>query len=315
MNKTPVFKVVVLGARGGLHEDNLSAYLVAPVESTSYISLDAGTILAGIRKCLEKGGFDDIKTPESSNLTPDGWILQKHVKAHLISHTHLDHVAGLVLNAPDGSKKNILGIKQTIDHLRDHLFNWKVWPNFSNEGDGFQLKKYRYIRLKPEQEYKINQTAMTVKAFKLSHCGYPSTAFWVGAEDQYLLYFGDTGPDALEKTNSIGKVWDYSAPFIQNKRLRAIFIEVSFPDPRADDQLFGHLTPSWMVHELKRLSSRISTQNTKKPLEGITVIVTHIKSTFDKNIKVIQTIKEQLDELNDLGVKFIIPEQGERFYL
>lgn len=315
MDSKPVFKTIVLGARGGLYEDNLSAYLVAPVDSTSYISLDAGTILAGIRKGIEKGGFDDINMPKSSNLTFDGWILQKHVKAHLISHTHLDHVAGLVLNAPDGSKKNILGVKQTIDHLRDHLFNWKVWPNFSNEGDGFQLKKYRYIRLKPEQEYKINQTAMTVKAFKLSHCGYPSTAFLVGTGGYYLLYFGDTGPDAVEETNCIGKIWDYITPLIQEKRLCAIFLEASFPDPRADDVLFGHLTPSWMIHELKQLSGRVKSRNNKHPLDGVSVIVSHIKSSFDKKVSVIESIQRQLDELNDIGVHFIIPEQGDRIYL
>ena len=50
-----------------------------------------------------------------------------------LSHAHLDHISGLILNAPDDSPKPILGLDATIDTLRDHVFNWRVWPNFGNE--------------------------------------------------------------------------------------------------------------------------------------------------------------------------------------
>jgi 3',5'-cyclic-nucleotide phosphodiesterase len=38
------------GVKGGIDETNLSAYLLAPVNTQNYICLDAGTINAGIEK-------------------------------------------------------------------------------------------------------------------------------------------------------------------------------------------------------------------------------------------------------------------------
>jgi hypothetical protein len=42
------------GVKGGIDETNLSAYLLAPVNTQNYICLDAGTINAGIEKPLKK---------------------------------------------------------------------------------------------------------------------------------------------------------------------------------------------------------------------------------------------------------------------
>ena len=303
------FVTIVLGAGGGSLEDNLTSYLLAPKNDHNFISLDAGTVLVGIKRAIAKGSFRDVSIPEDTELNIEGWILQNLVKAHLISHTHLDHVAGLVLNAPDGSEKDILGIQRTIDDLRDHFFNWKVWPNFSNEGFGRQLKKYRYIRLEPEESYHIDKTALSVTPFVLSHSGIQSTAFLVRSKEDYALYFGDTGPDAVEKQSCIENVWKAVAPIARKKRLRGIFLEVSFPDPRPDNQLFGHLTPSWMMKELTRLAYMTDSQNAQNALSGVTVFVTHIKTTFEKGLWVNEHISRQLNDLNNLNLRFVIPKQ------
>ena len=46
--QTASFTVVPLGVKGGLDEGNLSAYLVAPAGTTSYVCLDAGSLHQGI---------------------------------------------------------------------------------------------------------------------------------------------------------------------------------------------------------------------------------------------------------------------------
>lgn len=305
------FTTIILGAGGGSFEDNLSSYMLAPVGSRDFISLDAGTLLVGIKKAIDKGNFEGMIQNDES-LKDEGWVLQNLIKAHLISHTHLDHVAGLVLNAPDGSEKDILGIPKTIDYLRDHFFNWKVWPNFSNEGTGFQLKKYRYIRLNPGKSYHIDNTSMWVTPFVLSHSGCPSTAFLVRAGTHYALYFGDTGPDGVEKNGNMETVWTHAAPIAKRKKLRGIFLEVSFPDPRPDDLLFGHLTPSWMMNELNRFAEMVNPENPEEALAGVTVFVSHVKSTFEKGVSPREVISKQLDDLNNLGIRFAMPKQGER---
>src|SRR4051794_40235149 len=76
------FQVVPLGVKGGLDESNLSAYMLAPAESGSYVCLDAGTLYAGIEKAISHHVFNKPATT----------VLRTNIKAYLLSHAHLDHV-------------------------------------------------------------------------------------------------------------------------------------------------------------------------------------------------------------------------------
>ncbi len=306
------FISIPLGVTGGLREDNISSYLLAPKGSTDFIALDAGTLFAGLRQARILESFEEIELPPDSELTLEGLMMQQYIKAYLISHAHIDHVAGLVLNAPDDGKKDIIGISSTIDNIRDHLFNWKIWPNFGDEGEGFQLKKYHYVRLTPGETSPINGTSMKVTSFLLSHSNYTSSAFLIEADGAYMLYFGDTGPDEVEKSDYMRQIWTHVAPLVRNQQLKGIFLEVSYPDERADDQLFGHLTPKWMMKELSVLANLVNPQHPETALRGLKVVVTHIKPSFVRDMPVDEKILKQLHELNTLNVRFIIPEQGER---
>ena len=51
----PAFSVVVLGCEGGLAEGNLSCYLLTRPGSGSYVALDAGTVLGGLRQAVARG--------------------------------------------------------------------------------------------------------------------------------------------------------------------------------------------------------------------------------------------------------------------
>ena len=311
----PKFKSIVLGSAGGLSEDNLTSFLLSPINENNFIALDAGTIFYGIKKASELGSFAEIEVPKDSVLSTEGWILRKHIKAYLISHAHLDHVSGLIINSAADSKKSILGIPKTIDYLRDHIFNWKVWPNFGSEGQGFHINQYKYVQLEPLKETQIEKTTMSVIPFVLSHGNdhYPSTAFLINSNGYYVLYFGDTGPDFVEKAHNMKTVWTYVAPLIKEKKLRAIFLESSFTNSRPDSQLYGHLTPKWMIRELTVLAKLVDFENYSKVLKGFPVVVTHIKPSIrkDRNTKAI--IAKELKELNSLGVNFIVPNQGDRF--
>ena len=44
----------------------------------------------------------------------DDVVLKIYIKAYLISHAHLDHVAGLLLNAPDDAPKTIYGLHSCL---------------------------------------------------------------------------------------------------------------------------------------------------------------------------------------------------------
>jgi len=307
------FIAIPLGTKGGLIETDLSSYLLAPAGDTNFIALDAGTLLAGLQKAKQSGSLQGIEIPPDSPLSLEGVVMKKHIKAYVISHAHIDHVAGMVINAPDDSSKPILGLPSTIDTIRDHLFNWKTWPNFGDDGEGFQLKKYKYVRLTPGEKHTVQNTAMVIIPYELSHSGrYLSTAFLVESGGEYMLYFGDSGPDAVEKSDKMQRVWTAVAPLVREKKLHGIFLESSFPSDRPDNLLFGHLTPKWMMEELRTLAKLVNPDQPEIALNGLKVVVTHIKPTLNRDDSPESTIMNELSELNDLGVEFILPESGKR---
>lgn len=307
------FTSVVLGAKGGLNEADLTAYLLVTADSPDFVALDAGTLYAGLQQAVQRGSFPKVDVPEDSNLSRAGWVLHNQIKAYLISHAHLDHVAGLVLNSPDDTAKPIMGLPVTIDNIRDHLFNWKIWPNFGNEGEGFQLKQYEYVRLMPGEEYAIPNTTMTVRPFELSHsAGYLSTAFLIESGGEYILFCGDTGPDAVEESDKLHQVWEAVAPLMRAGKLHGLFLEVSYPNDRPDDALFGHLTPKWMLTELHNFAELVNPEQPETALAGLKVVVIAIKPSLNRGEDTAEIIMRELAELNDLGVEFIRPESGQR---
>lgn len=261
---TAAFTVVPLGVKGGLDESNLSSYLVAAAGTGDYIALDAGTLYAGIRKAVEGGVFPP----------PVSEVLRNRIKAYFISHPHLDHVAGLIINSPDDSSKNIYGLPSCLDVLKDKYFSWKSWANFGDQGEKPILNKYHYVPMEPGREMAIDRTPLSVTAFALSHgAPYESTAFLVRSDNAWLLYLGDTGADSVEHSDKLHLLWQAVAPLLKAGKLKAVFIEVSFPSKQPDRALFGHLTPRWLMAEMKNLEELAGSGS----VQGLPVVITHIK--------------------------------------
>jgi 3',5'-cyclic-nucleotide phosphodiesterase len=284
------FDIVSLGSLGGIQDGNLSANLIRPHGDERAVTCDAGTLVNGLRVAGEAGGLDRIK-------------------GYLISHAHLDHVAGLVIASPDDGKKPIYALPSVNAALADTYFNWVAWPNFTDRGKAPQLKKYALQDLKPGVATALQDTSMSVTAFPLSHGGVESTAFVIESDGDAVLCFGDTGPDPVEKTTRLHDVWAAVADKVRQHRLKAILIESSYTSDRPDNQLFGHLTPKWVLSSLRELDGLAG----GKAVEGLPVVITHIKYVLTGD----QPQKKMLGELtagNDLGVRFIVPAQGDRWH-
>lgn len=295
------FTVVPLGVRGGLDESNLSAYMLASAGSDDYICMDAGTLYAGIRKAVDNGVF----------ASPVSHVLKNNIKAYFISHPHLDHVAGLIINSPDDSAKTIYGLSFCLDVLRDKYFTWESWANFADDGEKPLLKKYHYSPLSPGEEIAIPHTPFNVKAYPLSHgAPYQSTAFLVRKGDAdngaYMLYLGDTGADTVEHSDKLQLLWQGIAPLVRAGRVKGIFIEVSFPDEQPEKLLFGHLTPGLLMKELAVLGKLAGVN----AMRGLPIVITHEKPSGNQEA----TIRRELGAYHSLPVKLVFPEQGKRLY-
>ena len=292
---TPSFKVVPLGVKGGSDESNLSSYMLAATASNDYVCLDAGTVDYGIQKAIQAGIFHETEPV----------VLKKYIKGYLISHPHLDHVAGLIINSPDDTSKNIYALPFCTEVLKEKYFSWKSWANFADDGEKPMLNKYHYKVLNANEETPIEHTNLFVTAFTLSHSNpYKSTAFLIRQADAFILYLGDTGADTTEHTDNLKQLWQHIAPLIKEKKLKAIFIETSFSNEQPDKLLFGHLTPRLLMQEIDALAQLTGSNS----LQGFSIVITHEKPSGNREA----LIKNQLLQLNKYKLKLIFPMQGKQ---
>lgn len=282
-----------LGVKGGLAEGNLSAYLVAAAGSADFIALDAGSLRPGVEKAVASHVLAAAVEE----------VLRQRIKGYCLSHPHLDHVAGLLLNAPDDAPKPVYGLAACLATMQQDYFNWRAWPNFANSGAPPALGKYQLRTLVPGQATPLENTPLSVQAFALSHGpGVQSTAFLVRSQGSYLLYLGDTGTDELEKSHCLRDLWRAVQPLVQAHQLKAIFIEASYPNSQPTAQLFGHLTPALLLRELGALAQLAG----GAAMRGLPVVVTHMKPTPGNE----EVIKKELAAGNTWQLRLVFPEQG-----
>ncbi|HAT3858892.1 TPA: 3',5'-cyclic-nucleotide phosphodiesterase [Legionella pneumophila] len=302
----PAFEILPLGVYGGLKDGNLSAYLIKGIESKNYTAIDGGTLVHGLEVAADKQSVRNKNVDD---------LLQKHIPAYLISHAHLDHVMGLVMAQPElREKQTIMAREETIQALQKNIFNWSVWGNFGDSGEIPHLNYQHYQTIPLLEWVAIPDTDLHVKVFPLSHGGMASSAFLIRYKTEYALYFGDTGADHIEKSTNLENIWKEIAPLIRNKQLHAIMLECSFLNSQPDDKLFGHLKPNLFMLELRKLASIVDPSDFRNSLQGLPVVVTHIKPRLadfsNSNEDTEKQVIIELSQENDIGVELIKPEQG-----
>ena len=306
------FEVVALGVRGGLEEGNLSSYLIRNGDNSRYLALDAGTLLPGIAQALAKGSFPQVTPEKAAPLTPQGYVLRVLIGAYFLSHGHLDHLAGLLLAAPDDSRKPIYTTTDTANTLRTHYFNWKSWPNFSDSGNGTRLGTYRINTPPLGQRVTLGDTGLSGVILPLSHDNSASSMLLVTRGEEAFAYFGDTGSDANEKSKHLRAAWQLLAPLVQAHRLKGILIETSYANDQPTDRLYGHLTPALLLGELENLAALSGGEGA---LRGLPVLISHIKPSLQAGRDAPAEIRQQLEAGNRPGVNFIFMQQGDRITL
>ena len=127
--------------------------------------------------------------------------------------------------------------------------------------------------------------------------------------NESFAFFGDTGPDEVEKSKNLDTVWRVLGDEVKAKRLKGIIIETSYPDGVPDSKLFGHLTPDWLLKELGILQQYAGGEGS---LKDITVIISHVKPGLKAGADPEKEIMAQLEKGNKFGVKFVRMAQGDK---
>ncbi|MGJ8680209.1 MBL fold metallo-hydrolase [Paraglaciecola sp.] len=312
-NLEPSFELVTLGDTGGIQDGNLSSFLLRSLSENNYIALDAGSIINGINVGLQKENqtFSELQLAHDPKWQTNGIIFRHHIKAYLISHGHLDHVAGMLISSPQDSAKPIYALPSVNQTLLDTYFNWQAWANFTDRGKKPRLNQYQLVDLTAKQTVAVKDTSLQVTAFSLSH-PLESTAFIIEKDNDIFVYFGDTGPDAVEKQGKLKAVWQHLAMLMKDKTLRGLVIEVSFNNQRPDNLLFGHLTPNWLMQELNTFNDLLVD---KSALQNSKIIISHIKYDLAKGPNPRDVIQQQLAQANNLNLDFVLAKQGQKLLL
>lgn len=136
---------------------------------------------AKTRRFLSTGPFTSLELPYESAQANGAYIVRDLISTYLISHPHLDHIGGLIVNTASlqiaSPPKRLAALSSTIDAIRDHIFNEIIWPNLSDENGGVGLVTYMRLeearneasREKESVPYYKICNGLSVKCWSVSH--------------------------------------------------------------------------------------------------------------------------------------------------
>lgn len=155
------------GPSGGPREDRVTGLLVRSASMKwrpgSVIAVDAGTMLAGIIRelsrylpgskdnqgVLTEGPFKGLQLPHETAEANAAHVFREIIGGVLITHPHLDHIAGLAINTPileaGSGPKSVSALPSVVAAIKNHLFNDVIWPNLSDEDGGAGLLTYQRL--------------------------------------------------------------------------------------------------------------------------------------------------------------------------
>lgn len=173
-----------------------------------------------------------------------------------VTHSHLDHVNSIAffldsVGALRPKPVTVYATGPTIATLKKNLFNWDIWPDFTQIPTPEQ-PWLRYQEIEVGKVIALGGRRITV--LPAVHT-VPAVGYHLDSGKGSLVFTGDTGPnDAL--WNAVNRI----------ENLKFLIIETAFSDKdRKLAELALHLCPSMLAEELAKL---------KRPAE---IYITHLK--------------------------------------
>jgi ribonuclease BN (tRNA processing enzyme) len=210
---------------------------------------------------------------------------QLDIQHALVSHSHLDHIAGLayltetLALCESPTPLTIASLEPVVTALRTSIFNDTVWPDFTRLPSP-QAPVLRFQSLLEDAEQPIGD--LWVRPVPVSHT-VPTSGFIVHDGTSAVVYSGDTGPTEA--------LWKAAANV---RGLRAVILECAFPNRLgALAEVARHMTPELIRRELDKMPA------------DVPVLIFHVKPQFHDEIG---------DELGAVGGARITMAEQDKTY-
>jgi cAMP phosphodiesterase len=195
------------------------------------------------------------------------------VRDIIVTHPHMDHIASLPIFIDDlfpilQKPVRIYATAEVISLLERDIFNWNVYPRFSELKNEFG-PVMEYVPIPIGEEFQVAHLKVT--AVPVNHI-VPTVGLVISDGKSTVAFSSDTA-----ETDEFWNVIN------QMPGVEAILIEASFPDSMAKlAEVSRHFTPASLKRELSKLNHN-----------GIDVLAVHIKPAYRQEI---------IDELNALDI-------------
>lgn len=202
-----------------------------------------------------------------------------------ITHTHLDHILALPLlldsvGAMRDRPVTVYAIDAVLEILRQDIFNWRIWPDFTEIPP--ERPYLRYSAIDIYQAVALGDRAIT--ALPANHT-VPAVGYQLSSPTASIVFSGDTGKNPV-LWESINKI----------NNLHALIIETAFPqDEHGIAEISKHLSPKTLLEELKQLKANVP------------IYITHLKPGRE------DTIMREIGELHSADYQLLPLQQGQIF--
>jgi cAMP phosphodiesterase len=240
---------------------------------------------ASVRQHLSCFVVDDCVAIDAGSLAMAvSEIQREQIRDVILTHAHLDHIAGLPLFIDDlfanlTEPIRIHASKEVVEVLERDVLNWAVYPRFS-ELYNEQSAILEYKIFKVGEKFTVRH--LSVESISVNH-KVPTVGFVVSDEKTTFALTGDTTrmEDFWQKINA-------------QKNLRAILVECAFPNELLDlAEVSHHLTPRILKTELEKCTQKdcpIYVVNIKPMYRE--KVVSQLKSLNINNLQVLEIGKD-----------------------
>lgn len=196
-----------------------------------------------------------------------------------LTHSHLDHILSLPLlldsvGAERGHPLVLHAIPEVLEILKEHLFNWRIWPDFARIPSP-EAPFLRYAPLEVDVPVRLGEREITAIP---AHHVVPAVGYRLRGPAGSLVFSGDTASHA--------ELWTHANAAAD---LRQLIVECSFPESMGEVAAASkHYSPASLAADLKQLEGEAQVWITHLKPGGETEIMAELESLVPGRVRALE---------------------------